>query len=285
VHFLFDQCHRGCSLFGNGEVPALIVGRGEDAVGITGEGRVPTSIRSLYILEVLAAAGTPLTPTAINAHLGLPKPTIHRLCQKLEAEGFLEADLEGGGYRPGPRLRSVASGVITFASFAQARHAILQRLSEEIGETCNITIPESEGMRYLDRVETRWPLRVAFPIGGHVPFHCSASGKLYLSSLCPVARDKLIAALTLQPCGPNAITDPQALVPALEKIAQDQLGTDDEELVDGMVAIAVPICDDHGRLVATLAVHAPVHRMTLAEAAAKAPLLRAAAQALRARPH
>jgi len=204
-----------------------------------------------------------MTPTDINEVLQLPKPTIHRLCQRLEAERFLEKDLDGRRYLPGPRLRTIAASTIGFSIYTQARHAVLQRLSERIGETCNITIPGNNGMYYLDRVESRWPLRIHFPIGAAVPLHCTASGKLYLSSLRNSQRRQLVCSMNLNQYAENTITDQDQLLNALAEIRRSKIGTDNEELVDGMVAIAVPIEDENDHLIATLAVHAPTQRMSM----------------------
>lgn len=248
----------------------------------TNAGRAPTGVRSIYILEVLATTRTPMTPTEINAILRLPKPTIHRLCQRLESEGFLEKDLDGKRYVPGSRLRNISASVTGFASFAQPRHAVLQRLSEQVGETCNITIPDRAGMLYLDRVETRWPLRIQFPIGDQVPFHCTASGKLYLSSLRKAKRHHLIDALTLARYARNTVVDREQLLAMLDQIRRNGVGTDNEEFVDGMVAIAVPIVDASERLIATLALHAPTQRMSMQDALDHADQLRLSAEKIRA---
>ena len=48
---------------------------------------IPTNMRLLLLLEELVRVGTPITPTAVNEVLGLPKPTIHRLFHTLEEEG------------------------------------------------------------------------------------------------------------------------------------------------------------------------------------------------------
>ncbi|MGB4519762.1 MAG: helix-turn-helix domain-containing protein, partial [Planktomarina temperata] len=52
------------------------------------EDRIPTNLRTLLILEVLGTSDRALSPTEINQSIGLPKQTIHRLCAKLEQEGF-----------------------------------------------------------------------------------------------------------------------------------------------------------------------------------------------------
>ncbi len=241
---------------------------------------VPTGVRSLYILDVLAAAGQPMTATDINEVLGLPKPTIHRLCKRLEREGFLEKDMDGRRYQPGRRLRALAGGVLGFARFRQARQAILRRLSARLEETCNIALPDEGGMVYLDRVESRWPLRVQLPVGSTVPFHCTASGKLYLSSLSPERREALVRALDLDRNAANTITDPDALLGELDRIAAMGIGTDNEEFVDGMVAVAVPIREPDGRMVAGLAMHGPTQRLTLEDALGAVEALRDEADAL-----
>lgn len=241
---------------------------------------VPPGVRSLYILDVLAKAGTPLTATDINAELGLPKPTIHRLCKRLEQEGFLTKDVDGRRYMPGRRLRDMARGVVGFSRFTQARQAVLRRLSERVGETCNIVLPEDCGMIYLDRVESRWPLRVQLPVGSVVPFHCTATGKLYLSSLPSGRRAQLVRALDLKRHAANTIIDPDALLVELEQIAESGIGRDNEEFVEGMVAAAVPIRDREGRFVAGLAMHGPTQRLSMEDALAAAGLLLEAARQL-----
>ena len=154
--------------------------------------------RILAILEQVANSDRPVTPTEINEKLNLPKATIHRLCAKLEDEKILQREIDGKRFRPGSRLRQIALGVISNENFSTHRHAILRQLSEEVGETCNITIPDGSQMRYLDRVETHWPLRMEFMIGTKVPLHCTASGKLFLSQLPGEQMSSLIENLNLE---------------------------------------------------------------------------------------
>ena len=244
--------------------------------------RQPAGLRTLRVIQALLEAGVPLTPTAINERLHLPKATIHRICLRLVDAGWLVRDMDGKRLLPGQQLVAFTGRLSVFSRHLQARVAILRRLSEAIGETCNITIPDREGMVYLDRVETRWPLRVQLPVGATVPFYCSASGKLYLSSLRRAQQRRIVGSLRLEKLAANTITDPEDLLAALEAIRRDRVGTDNEELVPGMVAVAVPIDDEKGRLAATVAVHGPAHRMSFDDARRHIPALRTAANELRA---
>jgi IclR family acetate operon transcriptional repressor len=149
-----------------------------------------------------------------------------------------------------------------------------------MGETCNIAVPDRECMVYLDRIETKWPLRIQLPVGTKVPFHCTASGKMYLSSLNPRYLDRYLASRELEEHTDRTITDTAALKAELIKTRKRGYSTDDEEFMESMVAVAVPIIDDQGRLVSTLSAHAPLQRHDLDALVANVGTLKSAAQQL-----
>jgi len=238
------------------------------------------SARVLQLLELVAGMDRPASVQEITELSGLPKATAYRICASLEADGYLRKELGGRGLVAGPRLLSLAQSLIGGASLAGARHAILAAAARRIGETCNLSIPKDGEMVYLDRVESEWPLRLQLPVGTRVPLHCTASGKLFLSSLSAGARAAVLRSLKLEARAPNTLTDPAALGTALDRIRETQVGTDDQEFLEGMVAVAVPVTDAAGRFFAALAVHAPLMRMTIGQAMDHVPVLREAAAQL-----
>ena len=242
--------------------------------------RIPTNLRTLLILEIISQSDRALTATEINENLGLPKQTVHRLCATLEKNGFLVR--QGGSKRflPGRRLRALGTGLLHSSRHHIARRQILTEVARDLGETVNFVVPEADGMSYLDRVETDWAIRIQLPIGTHVPFHCTASGKCFMASLAPRAREKFVAALTLSPLTPRTHTDAQTLLDDLAAIAARGYSLDEEEFIEGMVAIAVPVCDADGRFVAALAYHGPTQRISIDDAIARKDKLLAAARRL-----
>lgn len=244
--------------------------------------RIPTNLRTLLILEVLGNSDLPMSPTEINACLNLPKQTIHRLCTTLVAEEFLVYDSDGKRLRPSRRLRTMASGILFASRMHIARRQILQEVALAVGETVNFVVPAEDGMSYLDRVETNWAFRVQLPIGTHVPFHCTASGKTFLATLSKPARAKMVNALRLEKLTPNTIDDPERLLEELAAISRQGYAIDNEEFVEGMVAIAVPVKDERDRFVAALAFHGPTPRLTVEKSIAMRSILITAAEKLRA---
>jgi DNA-binding IclR family transcriptional regulator len=155
-------------------------------------------------------------------------------------------------------------------------------LSKEVGETCNLTVLDGNEIVYLDRVETNWPYRIHLPVGSHLPLHCTATGKLFLANMKPAARRRLIDSLTLTRHTDLTITDPDVLLEQLRRIAEEGVGYDSGEYLDGMVAIAVPVIGEHNQMCFAVAIHAPSVRKSLSELRQYLPTLRHAAARLAA---
>ncbi len=243
-------------------------------------GRIPTNLRTLLILEVLGRSDQPMTATQINDSLGLPKQTVHRLCTTLESNGFLARQGNSKRYYTARRLRDLGAGLLNNSRLQITRRQILLDVARQVGETVNFVVPEADGMSYLDRVETDWAFRIQLPIGTHVPFHCTASGKCFMASLKPKARRNFVESLTLERLTPTTHSDPDALCDDLSEIAGRGYSLDEEEFIEGMVAIAVPVTDARGRFVAALAFHGPTQRITVETAVARKEILQHAANRL-----
>lgn len=249
---------------------------------MTEEKRIATNLRTLLILEVVARHEQSLTATEIKNQVGLPKQTVHRLVKMLESEGFLIREKLENKYRPSRRSRLLASGLLNASRFHIVRHQILQDVSNQVKESVNFVVPEETGMHYLDRIETDWPFRIQLPRGSNVPFHCTASGKVFLASLQPRARRKFITSLNLERQTKSTLTDPEELLAELEECCAQGYSLDREEFIDEMVAIAVPVSDHMGRFVAALATHGPKQRMSYSDMKCYERELKAGSQRLSA---
>lgn len=239
-------------------------------------------LRGFSILEYIVESNRPVSSADLISDLGLAKATAHRLARQLEEEGFLQREPVRERYLAGPRLHDFALAVLSNRVLGAPRHAILRALADEVGETCNCTMMDGNNIVYFDRVQTNWPYRIDLPVGTHLPLHCTASGKLFLANLPKAMRHKLIYNVPLQRQTDRTFTDPEQLERELKHIAADGVGVDNEELMPGMVALAVPVYDQAQRMCLTVAMHAPTIRKSLKELRQYLPALRRAAAALSA---
>jgi IclR family transcriptional regulator, acetate operon repressor len=238
------------------------------------------SERALLLLEIIAKAEEPPTLNELVTMIDLPKATTHRFAALLERLGFAQRTMDGKRYEIGSRLTSLAIDAMRHSFQLAPRRMLLSGLVSEIGETCNITMLDGAELIYLDRVESDWPLQIRLKIGSRVPLHCTASGKLFLSLAPPSLRRALFRSQPLRKYTSHTIVDPAALETELDKIRETEIGTDNEEFIEGMTAAAVPVLDSKGKICATVAVHGPSARLPLARAIALAPALKRAANAI-----
>lgn len=238
----------------------------------------PSNLRTLLILEVLGKSDRPMTATEINAVLNLPKQTVHRLCATLEEFGFITRLSNSKKYQVARRLREFGAGLLYNSRDHIMRRQILLDVAQEVGETVNFAVPRETGMDYLDRVETGWAFRIQLPIGSRVPFHCTASGKTFLASL-PMAKLKsFLATLHLQAMTQNTHVSTATLLTEIAQVRKNGYALDQEEFIDDMVAIAVPVTDPKNRYIAALAFHGPTPRVTISDAIKSKELLQSAAR-------
>ena len=235
-------------------------------------------LRVFSVIEAVVDANTPLTVAQISRAIGLPMATTHRLCKMLIEERLLQYEIDGKRLLGGPRLFELAGRVFSGSHFDLDRRAILENLVDQVGETCNISIPDGSRMIYAERVESHWPLRLQLPAGTRVPVHCTASGKLYLSYLEPSALDNVLESLELSGYTNRSIVSVDKLKREISKIRKRGYATDNEEFIEGLIAVAVPILDPVGRFCAGLALHGPKLRLTVKSAATRVPTLQVAAE-------
>ena len=240
------------------------------------------TMRQFALLEALAKMDRFATLQTLVEETGLPKPTVHRMLQQLEMAGMVQRDGDGRQYTTGLRLRQLAETVLLNNTVHGARHLVLRRLVEEVGETCNLTAFNGSEVVYLDRVETPAPLRFYLQAGSVVPAHCSATGKLFLAQMTPSQRRRLLGQVALERFTPNTLTDMDAIEAEIAAVKRDGVGYDREEYLPGLICVAVLVPSTNRSSNLGLAVQAPSMRLTPQRVEAAIPALQRAAQALQA---
>ena len=238
------------------------------------------SERALSVLDFVASSGRVGLMDVAGA-LGLPKATASRMCSQLEAQQWLSRDLSDRSFAPGPRLLRMALATLESDPRRELRHQVLSDLVSEIQETCNLTVLDGLRVRYLDRVETHWPLRTQLEAGSHVPLHATASGKMYLALMSAEKRATVLQHANFPKLTEFTLVEPHMLEKACAQIRADGYSVDVEEFMLGLIGMAVPILDDKGDCRATMALHAPTARLKLENALAALPALRRAAERVR----
>jgi DNA-binding IclR family transcriptional regulator len=236
--------------------------------------------RALAILHSVSATEGSVSAIELAPKLGLPKPTVHRLMQVLEYIGYLQREPGSKRFIIGPMQTEMAVETLINSPQRAIRHNILSALVDEVRETCNITALAGNAIVCVDRIESNWPLRTRIRAGTRVPLHCTASGKLFLSLMPAHKRRRLLTSAPLKRFTENTMIDPADIEKDLKRIRTTKTGFDEEEYLQGLIGVAVPVFDTRGRLCAAVSTVVPTARGDARQALTFVPALNRAAAAI-----
>ncbi|MEO5633656.1 IclR family transcriptional regulator [Gaiella sp.] len=187
---------------------------------------------------------------------GLPKSTTSRLVGALERQGLVQRDPDRGAIEPGPVLLRYARKETSGIDLVEIAGGALERLARASGETANLGVATSTAVEMLDQRDSRHILGSTNWVGQRVPHHGSVIGKVFLAFGALPVPDVPLEALA-----PGTITDPDDLRHDLERTRVRGYATAVDELEPGLWAVAAPVHDAGGTVVAALSVSGPTVRL------------------------
>jgi len=223
--------------------------------------RLSSVANSIRLLTSFSGEENELGITTLATRLRLAKSTVHRLAATLTSAGFLEQNTENGKYRLGVALFELGALVRRRMDVANEARPKLRELLEKTGETVQLGIVDHESVLYVYEMESRHAIRMAAAVGGRAPLHCTAVGKVLLAYQ-PPEFVKHVLGNGLKAYTPKTITRRDDMLAMLEEVASREYAIDDEESEPGLRAIAAPVRNHTGQVIAALGVAAPLQRMT-----------------------
>ncbi|WP_124709062.1 IclR family transcriptional regulator [Gordonia insulae] len=215
--------------------------------------------RALTVLEIIGRSGT-AGVTEIAAELGVHKSTVSRLIAVLESRGFVEQLSDRGKYQLGFSIVRLAGSTSARLDLAKVSQDVCDDLALRTGETTNLAI--LDGVRIINIVEAIGPGEIALRtwVGQSCPAHATSSGKALLSGLTTTAVHDLLGR-RLEVFTPNTVTDVGTLDAELDRTRLSGWASVREELEIGLNAVASPVRDGDGQVVAALSVSGPAYRL------------------------
>jgi DNA-binding IclR family transcriptional regulator len=221
-------------------------------------GRSVTS-KVLAILEAFESSRGALSLTDIAEKSGLPLSTTHRLVNELTDWGFLSRE-PNGRYQLGIRLWELAQN--TGRQLRDAAQPYVQDLFSLTGETAHLAVRAGHEVLYIDRVYGSKRVPRASRVGGRLPMHATAVGKVILAFEDDWVRDAYLNRDLERPTAHTHI-DPRKFAEELGQIRAQGYATTLEEVRLGSCSIAVPVFHT-GRIGAGLGLVLPtLHASTM----------------------
>ncbi len=208
--------------------------------------------RGLSILACFTPEQPLLGIAELAERLGMTRPTTHRYVSTLVSLGYLEQDASRK-YRLAVGAIELGAGLNAVGLCMDARPH-LHALAHRTGCTAELAVLDGTEILILDRVHGKRPGRsqASDRAYSRLPAYCTATGKLLLAHLPASAQKRLISEMTLSRRGPHTITSAAALRGQLQDVASEGLAIDDEELAEGVCAIAAPVREEFGEVIAAV---------------------------------
>jgi DNA-binding IclR family transcriptional regulator len=210
--------------------------------------------RALSILPLLARGPADLGTVA--AELDVHKSTALRLLRTLHEHGLVhrQQDLR---YRLGARLFALAQEAVENLDVREIAHPHLVALNEQFGHTVHLAVYDEREVLYIDKVESRYPVRMYSRVGKPVAITVAAVAKLLLADL-PEAERRLLAGRLDYPLYTSRSTpDAAAFLKELGVVREQGWATDLGGHEESINCVGAPIRGPEGRVVAAMSVSAP----------------------------
>ncbi|EJM67412.1 transcriptional regulator [Pseudomonas sp. GM49] len=231
---------------------------------------------AIRLVELLASSENVLGVSQMAQSLDLPRATIYRLLKTLAQQEWVIQ--EEKTYRLSLRLTGLFHGVGAGAEAALAERIkpLLQQLVNKTGESAHFAALDGDRIVYLARVDSPHPIRMFSQVGWRGPLHATAVGKALLAS----NEAKFLAKICehgLERFTPKTIVGKEQLRTELAKIREQGYALDDEELIDGLTCVAVPVISEE-QVRGAISVAGPTAR--IGDPKILAEILKAAAKTL-----
>jgi len=237
--------------------------------------------KGLAILGLFDAEHRDWSLDEMVAQIGLPRMTGYRMARTLQSAGHLVADPVSGRYHLGPALLATTYLCEGYAQLVAIARPYLESLVEQTGESATLAV-EVDGVAVcVDMVNSTRPHRREVAVGRVIGDTANAHGKMFAASKPDAERERIVNLPHAQPT-PHTITDPQALSLELAKTRREGVAFDMEERNVGTCAVATPVRDQMGEVIATLAVVVPTGRFGPAERTVCADAVKATASSFSA---
>ncbi|MFC6719300.1 IclR family transcriptional regulator [Natrialbaceae archaeon GCM10025810] len=215
---------------------------------------VSTTRKTFRILEALTDEDG-VTITDLTRRTGLSKSTVYRHLRTLTDLGYLiERD---GEYSIGFRFLEISERARNRKrGYTAAKHKVFE-LAEETDERAVFVVEEAGEGVYVHRVGSFDDTM----IGQRRPLHTLACGKTILSAWEDDEVARFVEETGLERYTDNTITDPDDLFAELETIRERGYAVNDEEHMDGLRGVAVPVYTPDDELLGALGVFGPTSRL------------------------
>lgn len=217
--------------------------------------------KSVRIFDIFTYGDESFTLSEIKKKTGLPKTTVFRILKTFENAGFFKYDPDQEKYSLGLRFLELGGLVYSSLSVRKTAAPYMDALSNNLKATILLGVMKDDQLLYIDKREMDSIIRVTSHIGLKRPPYFGMLGMTLLAYMDSKEIDRLLRLYPPTKITPKTITDTRRIIKNLDKAKRAGYYMEQDEIVEGLLGIGVPIKDFSGNVVAALGATQPVFQI------------------------
>jgi IclR family transcriptional regulator, pca regulon regulatory protein len=218
--------------------------------------------RGLAVIRAFGPDRERLSLSEVAKATGLTRAATRRFLLTLVKLGYVRND--GREFSLRPRVLELGYAYLSGLAMPEIAAPHLEELVAKVRESSSISVLDVDHIVYVARVPTKRIMTVAISVGTRFPAYATSMGRVLLAAMTPDELDSYLAEATLEPFTARTVTDPGRLREILRDVAKQGYAIVDQELEEGLRAIAAPIHGANGAVIAAINVSAHASRVSMA---------------------
>jgi IclR family pca regulon transcriptional regulator len=248
--------------------PAAATGRAaaRDAAAAGGQVRnsdfVQSLDRGLAVIRAFGPDRERLSLSEVARATGLTRAATRRFLLTLVKLGYVRND--GREFSLRPRVLELGYAYLSGLGMPEVAAPHLEELVARVRESSSISVLDGDHIVYVARVPTKRIMTVSISVGTRFPVYATSMGRVLMTGMSQDELDRYLAEADFEAFTARTVTDPDRLRDIVRDVAKQGYAIVDQELEEGLRAIAAPIHGAGGAVTAAINVSAHASRVSMA---------------------
>jgi DNA-binding IclR family transcriptional regulator len=213
---------------------------------------VPSLRRAIQALDMLAGSADGLSLAEMSKRLNTPKSTLFRIMVTLQDSSLVNQDKGRKVFSLGMKLVEWGHAALERVDLKQVAHPYLEQLANETRESFYLAVLDNLEVILIDRADTPEVWRIVARLGSRSPVHATATGQVLISEASSEMVDRVIERSGLRKFTDKTIVNAVQLRKRLDQVRKQGFSITEAEYKPDLCAVAVPVRDHRGSIVASL---------------------------------
>lgn len=212
--------------------------------------QVNSLVRGLEVLKAFGKHHEPMTITEVAGEVGLAPASARRMLLTLVELGYVEQN--GRRFRIGPKVLDLGYSYMSSMPIWQIALPVLEQLSDTYRVSAAAAVLDGADALYALRTNSHQPSSILISAGTRLPAHITAMGRVLLASLTPERLDAVLSQVDFNQATERSVKSSTQLRKILDQVRKQGYSVVDEEMFYGLRAVAIPLYNRRGEVVAAI---------------------------------